>query len=149
MPTLLVGTLKRHRKEIQWHCYISSKPTAVLFFVFLLGSLTNRILSCSCLWQHAEQRGIVGKGSNIEGNQTLVTHPVHPSLPLFHPILLFPIFSLPHAPPSPHARVDVVFGQQALDSQRVLILHCLPQALVLQGSKQENVMSWMRKHIKK
>lgn len=36
MPTLLVGTLKRHRKEIQWHCYISSKPTAVLFCFFYL-----------------------------------------------------------------------------------------------------------------
>lgn len=79
----------------------------------------------------------MGKGGNIERNQTLVTHPVHPSLPLFHPIFLFPIFSLPHAPPSPRATVDVVFGQQALDSQRVLILHCLPQALVLQGSKQD------------
>lgn len=106
-------------------------------------------MSCSCLCQHVEQRGIVGEGSNIKGNQTLVAHPVDPSLPLLHPILLFPIPSLPQASPSPHATADVVSGQQALDSQGVLILHCLPQALVLQGSKTENLMSWKRKHIKK
>lgn len=133
MPILLVGTLKGHRKEGQWLLHLWRKNR----FFFKLVLLTNRIMSCSCLWQHVEQRGIVGKGGNIERNQALVTHPVHPSLPLFHPILLFPIFSLPHVSPSPSATVDVVFGQQALDSQRVLILHCLPQALVLQGSKQD------------
>lgn len=105
-------------------------------------------MSRSCFCQHMEQRGIVGKGCHIEGNQTLVTHSVHPFFPLFHPILLFPIFSFPHAPPSPHTTVDVVSGQQALDSQRVLILDCLPQALVLQGSERENVTSLKRRHIK-
>lgn len=90
-------------------------------------------MSRSCFCQHMEQRGIVGKGCHIEGNQTLVTHSVHPFFPLFDPVLLFPISSFPHAPPSPHTTIDVVPGQQALDSQCVLILHCLPQALVLQG----------------
>lgn len=34
MPTLLVGTLRGHRKEGQWLCYISFKTTALLFFIF-------------------------------------------------------------------------------------------------------------------
>lgn len=104
--------------------------------------LTNRVMSRSRLCQHMEQRGIVGKGSHIQGDQALFAHPVHPPLPLPLPVLLFLLSSLPHASSSSSSSaVGVVSGQQALYSQSVLIFHRLPQGLVLIGSRKEGAGS--------
>lgn len=92
-------------------------------------------MSGSRLGQHMEQRGIVGKGSHVQGDQALFAHPVHPLLSVFLQVLLFLLSSLPHASSSSSSTVGAVSGQQALYSQSVLIFHCLPQGLVLMGSK--------------
>ncbi|KAF3846771.1 hypothetical protein F7725_003849 [Dissostichus mawsoni] len=81
--------------------------------------------------------GILGKGSNVQGDQALFAHPVHPPLPLSLPVLLFLLPSLPQTPsPSPSSgSMVVVSGQQALYGQSILIFHCFPQGLVLMGEK--------------
>lgn len=111
----------------------------VIFFFKKKITLTNRVMSGSCLCQHMKQRGVVGKGCYIQGNQALVTHPVHPLLPLCFPVFLFLLSSLPHACSScSTSTVGVVSGQQALHSQSVLIFYCLPKGLVLMGTRNES-----------
>lgn len=97
--------------------------------------LTNRVVSGSCLCQYMKQRGIVGKGSHIQGYQPLFTHSVHPFLPVPLPVPLFFLSFLPYA--SASSTAAVVSGQKALYSQCILIFHCLPQGLVLMGSRRK------------
>ena len=106
----------------------------ILFVIFLNMRLTNRVMSGSRLHQHMEQRGIVGKGSHVQGDQALLANPVHPFLPVSLPVLVFLLSSLPHAASS-SSTAGVVSGQQALYGQSVLIFHCLPQGLVLMGEQ--------------
>lgn len=102
--------------------------------MFRPGRLTNGVMAGPRLGQHMEQRGIVGKGSHVQGDQALFAHPVHPPLLLPLAVLLFLLSSFPCGASS-SSTVDVVSGQQALYGQSVLIFHCLPQGLVLTGTR--------------
>lgn len=96
-------------------------------------------MSGSCFCQHMKQRGIVGKCRHIQGNQTLLAHSVHPFLFISLPVLLFLLSSLQQA--SSSSTAGTVFGQKALHSQRVLVLHRLPQALVLMWGRRKGAQS--------
>lgn len=104
------------------------------YVIFDVG-LTNRVVSRSCFCQHMKQGGVLGECRHIQRNQTLLTHSVHPFLFIFLPVLLFLFSSLPQA--SSSSTAGMVFGQKALHSQRVLVFHSLPQALVLMWGRRK------------
>lgn len=107
------------------------------FQVCLKKGLTNRVVPGSCLCQHVQEGGVVGKSRYIQWHQALITHPVYSLLPVSLPVLFLLLSSLPHASySSASTSTDgVVSGQQALYGQRVLIFHRFPQGLVLMVSK--------------
>lgn len=100
--------------------------------------LTDRVVSRSGLRQHMEQRGIVGQGGHVQGDQALITDPVHSFLPLSLPILFLLLAAIPQtASASSAPAAGVVPGEQALHCQGVFILYCLPQGLVLAASAEK------------
>lgn len=92
--------------------------------------LTDRVVSRSGLCQHMEQRGIVGQGGHVQGDQALIADPVHSFLPLSLPLLVLLLAASTSSAPA----AGVLPGEQALHGQGVFILHRLPQGLVLAAS---------------
>lgn len=88
------------------------------------------------LRQHVKKRGVVGKRGHIQRNQPLLAHSVHPFFFISLPVCLFLLSSLPQARSS-SSTAGMIFGQEALHSQSVLVFHCVPQGLVLMGQWEE------------